>query len=375
MINVAILSVPLEPQRYSYWPGLLKELAYLEVKYGIKEIPVNWGTGPTQQYETWEQYGLIILPVDTANGASEFGGKIALKYLTDERVNKNLAHWVEAGGVFFCELQCEGGRPKQASYDTIFRGSAPHVVSQENIDRFPLGHSGPYENIQKKGGESSRGSAANVSRQFHAHPACFGIHPGVRSDYSYSGEEVIPGIYREDRTGYFSLFYRCPETLYSGWFIDWPSDWIPLLVESETNRWPVLLVRTQGKGAWIASTMRLTSKAAVPLVRNIVFFSHFRDRWLTYHRQALKRRKRQGVAWICLMAAALTAIILTLVHFYGVGRLFSRVSTLSAIGVSFLAVLAFLWKLAKFLVRRPMGHPRSVSAFFKRVREGKIRGY
>lgn len=371
-ISAVIISSPEsdQPQRYAYWPELLEELKYLDVVKTVSRIPATWGAGGTLPYDTWDQYGVMILPADTANGAQDLGGKVALEYFADSRVHRNLANWVEQGGIFFCEVQSSGGRPHQGSYDAIFGASALHVTDAKTFSRWPVESGMPYENLSKKERLSTRGDIALTSVKFHGHPICFGIHPFVGNGYAYFGEEVIPGFHRESRKGQLSLYYRCPETLYSGWFTDWSKDWIPILLESETGRWPVLLVRIEGKGAWVASTVRLTSRAAIPLVRNILYFGSFRECWLQYHRQTSARRKRLDIVNILAVYLTFTAAAILLLHRFGFRRsveIFSHFHTAS--GISIVGIVLLLGGFAQFLYSRPLGHPGFARALFNRLRE------
>jgi hypothetical protein len=365
MFNVGYFASPrgFEPLRYDYWPELLKQLEYLEVDSVRKEITLE------PPYEDWHQYTTLVLPIDIANGGTEFGGSVALQYFSTDRVHKNLVSWVRKGGIFFCEVQSSGGRPLQVTYDRIFGIHALRVIGESDAKRFPEQSGSPYENVSASTGSSSRGATALVNRAYHGHPICFGIHPFVRNDQFFSGEPVIPGYYREGGKGHFSLYFRCPETLYSGWFVDWAKGWIPVLVESETGRWPVLLVRIEGEGAWVASTMRVTSSESLSLLRNIVFYKMFSAKWCAYHSRILKDRKIRDIVvlvtlWLCLVIFAGE-----LIYYRGIQWFVDRFSIFHLIGgFSVLGFLSLLMGLSLLLWNRPLGHPSPVRRTLKLIR-------
>lgn len=231
--------------------------------------------------------------------------------------------------------------------------------------------------VPTDGWRSSRGCAALVLGKYRGHPLCYGTHPALISPYSYAGENVIPGHYRDDRKGNFSLYHRCPETLYSGWFVNWDGGWIPALVEAETAEWPVLLVKTDGLGAWVSSTMRLTSRSATPLVRNIVFFGRFRDLWVEYHNRTITRRRRNDIATGAALALCLIAACLFAIRHFGVKHLLEVFSPahVAAVfswlhivgGLSVAAALVGCWEMFCAWARRPIGHPKPIQLLWNRV--------
>ncbi len=368
MIKVAFV-VPSEDkdtQRHVYWNELLGELRLWEVEAKVESISNFWGNSGKVNYKTWQEYNLIILTTDAANGSEECEGDKVLRYFHNEVARQELAKWVQNGGILFSEVQSQGGRPWQPSYDAIFGSGTLDVLPHSAIKRREGTQGMGYENVIAKEEErSSRGSVAVVSNEFHAHPLCYGLHPSVTNGYNYSGEQVILKHYREDRRTQFSLYYRCPEVIYSGWFVHWSPDWIPVLLESETAKWPVLLVKTDGAGAWAASTMRLTSRNALPLIRNLVFYHSFRESWLEYHKRILRARKRSNV----IVISILVVLLLSMITIFGWNisslRLLSIFSWLGAIaGVSILAIISGIIKWIRFFLRRPIGHPDSAITFW-----------
>jgi hypothetical protein len=331
---------------------------------GIAEI---WNQPENVKFKSWDEFKVIIVTTDTANGSREFSGDVALSYFQNKRVAENLAQWVRKGGILLAEVQSIGGRPEQASYDAIFGSKGLRVLTSTN--RHELNQGRAYENVLRhERGRSSRGNVALVSRAHHWHPVCFGIHPFLANGYSYSGEEIVAGHYREDGRSEFSLYYRCPELLYSGWFIDWERDWIPTLVESETAAWPVLLAKRDGQGLWLASTLRLNSAQALPLIRNIVFYPVFRELWTTYHDVAIRTRKRNDIVLVLGISVVGLFLIGVVVQQVGLRHLVEAFDWLHlGLGLSIAAVIALYPRTLRLIWRRPMSYPYVLGWFFRHL--------
>ncbi len=297
-INVAVVVGSDDPDKrpYCYWQELLKQLNPWGVEAVLRpNIPRS------------KAFQVIIINWDVANGSHSYESQVLKDFGPDFRTQVD--DWVKDGGILFCEVQSVHGIPVQESYTAIF-GSQIKVLHKKkqrkgisneyngNAPDYrdkPILYPGPskqgYETFTQRSRRVLRGSVALVNKRHSKHPLVYGIHPFILSQYSYADERILPRTLREDRSAQFSLYYRCPETLYSGWFVDWGSDWVPVFLESASNKWPVLLVRTYGKGAWVASTIRLTSASDIPFIRNLVSFPIYQEQWREYHDRVLKRRR------------------------------------------------------------------------------------
>lgn len=353
-INVAVIPVippsfdPLvDPKKrpHCYWEQLLDELK-------------DWGVGYDLVFsvKTWVNYQAIIV---SSGAASDLGNwsKWFLQYIGSEGRSR-LDQWIEAGNILFCEIQSQSGNPIQFSYDTIFgKGMLKCLRSKLHQSLSEASYEQTWISSRTS---ATRGSIALVNKQYHAHPLLYGVHPFLLSDLSRSHIPEFPDSYpsNPETPPKWSLYPRCTESLYSGWFTDWSFGWIPLLIESETGRWPVLLVRMHGKGVWIASTLRLTTTWSIPLIRNILNYSEYMDLWETYHDEVVRHRHwMDGI----ILALAFAIGILTANIVWQCLLLLGVVTQVTAVegalGVTDIVLMTFLSTMIGHYLSRPLSSP------------------
>ena len=89
----------------------------------------------------------------------------------------------------------------------------------------------------------------------------------------------------------------------------WSEEWLPLLY-TEDGKHPVMLMKTEGLGVWVATTMFLASGDIEDLVeRLVIFLVTQRELIRGYHARYRTRRRQHlagAVGTVVLVAAALT---------------------------------------------------------------------
>ena len=221
-VKVGYFIASKERHRRIFWDDLLKPLEH----WGVTHKPIvidDLVNNKRVYYPTWvdENYDILIISTDVANGSPDFIGDKGLEFFRTSQVIDSIRNWVSAGGILLCDSNRNGGRPRQEAYEAIFGARSVIALPNDNthIIRINARNNGlGYENLSRLDRNANlRGSVAFVSHRFRSHPVCYGIYPFARSEYTLTSD-IIPDVYTSPGGTRFSLYYRCPETLYSGWF-------------------------------------------------------------------------------------------------------------------------------------------------------------
>jgi len=177
----------------------------------------------------------------------------ALMYASD-RVQDIVAfyddHFVQfvmKGGILIMENQPKRWRPSQMAYDVLLQGQVK--VSSRDKHLF--------------------GSKVLVNDRLRKHPLFRHLPDTLYSAYLHALDE---SWFPVGSTSIRSLQELHPTKVYSGAFVKWNSDWLPVLY-TEDRSYPVMLLKTEGLGLWVVTTMYLASSNIRELVESIILGS------------------------------------------------------------------------------------------------------
>jgi len=177
----------------------------------------------------------------------------ALMYASDrvqaivDFYDDHFAQFVRKGGVIVMENQPKRWRPVQRAYDILFKGQM-QVMSRETY---------------------SFGSTVVVNSRLKGHPLISSFPTKIHSAYT---QDPAESWFPPDSTSTKSIEELNPTKLYSGAFESWSSSWLPLLYTDDGEH-PVMLVKTEGLGLWIVTTMFLASSNVHDLIESVVLGS------------------------------------------------------------------------------------------------------
>ncbi|WP_411098328.1 hypothetical protein [Streptomyces sp. x-45] len=195
--------------------------------------------------------------------------------------------FVRRGGVVIMENQPKRWRPAQQAYDVLFPGQL--VVTQ--------GETYVY------------GSTVQTNAALRGHPLLQGIPGTVNSAYSHP---LDTSWFPPGSTSPRSIEELHPTKMYTGAFRSWSKGWLPLLY-TEDRRNPVLLVKTEGLGLWIVSTMFLASSNVADLIESLVVGARSHSHAIHHFHDAQERKRRVrtvvGVAGVLALGAGLFLLL------------------------------------------------------------------
>ncbi|CAM5725767.1 hypothetical protein SVIOM342S_07337 [Streptomyces violaceorubidus] len=100
--------------------------------------------------------------------------------------------------------------------------------------------------------------------------------------------------------------------MYTGAFRSWSRGWLPLL-HTEDRHNPVLLVKTEGLGLWIVSTMFLASSNVADLMESLVVGARSHSNAIHHFHDAQERKRRVrtvvSVAGVLALGACLFLLL------------------------------------------------------------------
>ncbi len=197
--------------------------------------------------------------------------------------------FVRRGGILIMENQPKRWRPSQKAYDVLLPGEV--AVRQTDIQVF--------------------GSKVHVNPRFKNHPLLVHLPRTLHSDYSHPLSE---NWFPEGSTSAKSLHELHPTKLYSGDFQRWRPEWLPVL-QNEDSSSAVLLLKTDGQGLWVVSTMYLASGNLQELIETLIL--GFRRNALSvqsYHARQKRHRlfNFAGAALLVILLGLAAYLILDL---------------------------------------------------------------
>jgi hypothetical protein len=152
--------------------------------------------------------------------------------------------FVQKGGIIIMENQPKRWHPAQKAYDILLPG-------QINVLKSEIA---PF------------GSKVCISHELKKHPLIQHLPSAVHSAYAHSPDETW---FPPDSTSPWSIQELHPSKVYSGVFRNWTSEWLPLLY-TDDHKYPVMLVRTDGLGLWVITTMFIASSNIKELIDALV---------------------------------------------------------------------------------------------------------
>jgi len=219
----------------------------------------------------------------------------ALMYASDrvqDIVAFNDDHFIQfvlKGGIIIMEDQPKRWRPVQKAYDIMLKGDVT-VVSRETY---------------------LFGSKVVVNGRLKKHPLFHHLPAVMYSAYNHSPEEswFPPGS-----TSARSIQELNPTKVYSGAFRAWKAEWLPLVYTDE-NKYPIMLMKTEGLGLWIVTTMFLASSNIKELIESLVIGSrrHIVEIRKFHDHQKLVRKLQvlRACVILCAVGVAVYVILAT----------------------------------------------------------------
>lgn len=257
-IRVAVIIDDLDPnrRRRSFWDEQLAELgvqweyvSLLEYMDRIKFFNVY-------------HYDVVIFNWCVLDGAVMYWSDRVQAIV--EFYDAHFRRFVELGGVLILENQPKRWKPSQRAYSALLGDQVR--VTPSSLDLV---------------GDAVRPTASALK-----HPLLSTIDRTLHSAYTHGNESWFP----PESTSKLSLETLHPTKMYSGGFSNWKPDWIPVL-QAEDRDIPVMLMKIQGRGLWIVSTMFIASSNRTDLIRACVLGHHEHpDLVQAYHRSYQRGR-------------------------------------------------------------------------------------
>lgn len=273
-MKVAVLVDDLDPdrRRRSFWEEQLSELPDLQFELVslLKDME-------ERRFFNVYAYDLVIFNWCVLDGALMYASDRVQQIVSF--YDDHFFQYVRRGGVVIMENQPKRWRPVQKAYDLLFPGQL-RVVSRDT---------------------HFYGDAVLVNPRLRKHPLVAHLPRRLDSAYAHSPEE---SWFPEASTSARSLQELHPTKVYSGAFRRWTSEWLPLLYTVD-ERLPTMVVKTDGLGLWIVTTMYLASANIKDLIESLVHGSRRHALAIRhFHERAAIRRR-----WRILQLAALFVLI------------------------------------------------------------------
>lgn len=218
----------------------------------------------------------------------------ALMYASDrvqaivDFYDDHFIQFVRKGGVVIMEDQPKRWRPVQRAYDILFPGQM-RVMSRQTY---------------------SFGSQVVVNDRLKSHPLISSLPATVYSAYI---SEPADSWFPAHSTSTKSIEELNPAKMYSGAFDSWSSAWLPLLYTGDGEH-PVMLVKTEGLGLWVVTTMFIASSNVQDLIESVVFggIRHIVAIRAFHERQ--RRRVQMSAGAATLLFITIAAVILVILR-------------------------------------------------------------
>jgi hypothetical protein len=272
-VKVAVIVDDLDPtrRRTCFWEEQLSTLP--NVEFELVSLLENMSK---RLFFNIYAYDVVIFNWCVLDGA--------LMYASDrvqdivDFYDDHFIQFVRRGGVVIMENQPKRWRPVQRAYDILFPGQLT-VMSRENY---------------------SFGSSVVVSKRLKGHPLLQGLSPRIDSAYKQDVPWFPPGS-----TSAKSIEELNPTKMYSGAFQRWAKDWLPLIYTVDGQH-PVMLVKSEGLGLWVVTTMFIASSNIHDLIESLVCGARTHSLAIRYFHESYARRRKLQVAGavltVCLLA-------------------------------------------------------------------------
>lgn len=281
-MRVAVIVDDLDPdrRRRCFWEEQLSPLP--DVDFELVSLLANM---EERKFFNIYAYDAVIFNWCVLDGA--------LMYASDrvqdivDFYDDHFIQFVRRGGVVIMENQPKRWRPVQRAYDILFPGQIT-VMSRETY---------------------SFGSSVLVNGRLKRHPILAGLPSPITSCYTHdpSTSWFPPGS-----TSTKSIEELNPTKMYSGAFRKWTRDWLPLLY-TEDGRHPVMLVKTEGLGLWVVTTMFIASSNVHDLVDSVVVGTRKHNVAIRhFHESQGRMRRAQALGGAIVILLLLTSAFLLL---------------------------------------------------------------
>jgi hypothetical protein len=238
-MKIAIIVDDLDPdrRRRCFWEEQLSSLP--DVQYELVNLLKHMDE---RKFFNVYMYDIIIFNWCSLDGCVMYASErlqAVVGYYDDHFIQ-----FVRKGGILIIENQPKRWRPVQKAYDVLLPEEVS-VISRE-MHLF--------------------GSKVLVNEKLKRHPLIQNLPDVLHSAYNHAPNEswFPPGS-----TSAKSLQELYPTKIYSGGFLHWKSDWLPLLY-TDDKLYPVMLVKNDGLGLWIVTTMYLASSNIKELIESII---------------------------------------------------------------------------------------------------------
>jgi len=265
-------------RRYCFWEERLSSLSGLEVEL------VSLSHQKTEQkFFNIYYYDIIIFNWDTINNDVMFNSDRNQTIVKNSQ--EHFTHFVREGGILIMENQARYWHPVQDAYDSLLSGqvTVPKRILLENE-------------------EPSLAATARINKQHKNHPLIHNLPSVLHSAYLH-----VPNFdwFPPGTVGSRTLQGLHPTKIYSGAFQRWNAEWLPLLY-TDDGKHPIMLVKTDGLGLWVVSTMYLASSNIIVLIENLIKTKNNLPAIRQYH----TRYRRVRVAHALRAIAALIVVVI-----------------------------------------------------------------
>ena len=259
-----------------------------------------------------EIYDVIIFNWDVLNGDSNFKSDKSKYYVEFNRID--FIEFVQKGKIIIIEDQTWHWIPAQPAYDVLL-SSQVTVLKRAKQEK-----EGP-----------PRSDKACVNKWVKDHPLIHNLPKILESIYSHPQDfkwfppnppiklRVLQGLH--------------PTNIYSGAFQSWKSGWLPLLY-TDDGKHPIMLVKKDGLGVWIVSTMFLASANISVLIENLIRAKEYRSDIIQYYSHYRARRVVRGLSGIGVLLLWMGIAFALLTHFFN-----ENIPGSNTVGINFLISL------------------------------------
>jgi hypothetical protein len=242
-IAVIVDSLDSDRRRHCFWEEQLNSIPDTQVEL------VSLGEQITGLLFDLDAYDIIIFNWDVLNRDVTFGADRSQTIVNNDIEDFN--QFVRAGGIVIVEGQTRHWQAVQDAYDALLSGQI--MVLEGNLleNETPLW-----------------GSTARVNKQLKKwkHPLIHNLPNILQSAYSHTPDfKWFPPNTVKPR----ALQGLHPEKIYSGAFKKWRPEWLPLVYTID-GKYPITLVKTDGFGLWVISTMFFASANIGVLIENLL---------------------------------------------------------------------------------------------------------
>ncbi|MFF1441527.1 hypothetical protein [Streptomyces sp. NPDC058295] len=281
-MRVAVIVDDLDParRRKCFWGEQLSSLPGVE--FELVSLQKNM---ESRLFFNVYAYDVVIFNWCVLDGAVMYAADRAQDILAF--YDDHFIQFVRRGGVVIMENQPKRWRPAQRAYDILFPGQIAVQLRETYL----------------------YGPTVQVNPRLKGHPLLQGIAAPINSAYSQPPDTswFPPGS-----TSPRSIEELHPTKMYTGAFQKWSKGWLPLLYTAGREN-PVMLVKTEGLGLWVATTMFIASSNVHDLIESLVVGARHHSTAIRHFHAAQQRaqllRTISSVSIVLLLAVGLFLLL------------------------------------------------------------------